>query len=113
MGNEVIREYPEDYQEGKKFDEDKIRMELIPPELLTEVGKILTFGSKKYGDRNWEKGMDWGRVYGALQRHLNAYWSGQDKDEETGESHLAHAACCIAFLVTYEQRQIGTDTRNG
>lgn len=97
--------------EGLKYDQGKPRMDLIPPELMTEVAKILTFGAKKYEDRNWEKGMDWGRVYGALQRHLWAWWSGQDKDEETGESHLAHAGCCIAFLITYERRNIGEDTR--
>lgn len=97
--------------EGKKYDEGKPRMDLIPPELLTEVAKILTFGANKYADRNWEKGMDWGRVYGALQRHLWSWWSGDSKDAETNESHLAHAACCIAFLIAYEQRCVGKDTR--
>lgn len=98
--------------EGTKYDNGKPRMDLIPPELLMEVSKILTFGADKYAERNWEKGMDWGRVYGALQRHLWAWWSGDSKDAETGESHLAHAACCIAFLLTYEQRGIGKDTRS-
>ncbi len=95
-----------------KFDDDKLRMDLIPPELLTEVAKVLTFGAEKYSARNWEEGMDWGRVYAALQRHLNAWWSGDDKDDETGYSHLAHAACCIAFLITYESRGVGEDTRS-
>lgn len=94
-----------------KYDQEKIRLELLPPELITEVGKILTFGAIKYEERNWEKGMDWGRVFGALQRHLWAWWNGEDTDPETGESHLSHAACCIAFLIAYEKRQIGTDTR--
>lgn len=98
--------------EGTKYDSGKPRMDLIPPELMTEVAKILTFGAEKYADRNWEKGMDWGRVYGALQRHLWKWWNREDKDEETNESHLAHAACCIAFLIAYEQRNIGKDTRN-
>lgn len=98
--------------EGTKYDAGKVRMDLLPPELLTAVGTILTFGAEKYDDRNWEKGMDWGRVYGALLRHLNAWWAGADADPETGESHLWHAGCCLAFLITYEQRGIGTDTRN-
>jgi len=97
--------------EGVKFDSDKIRMELLPPELLVGVADILTFGTKKYADRNWEKGMDWSRVYGALLRHLNAWWGGEDTDSETGKSHLWHAGCCIAFLITYEQRGIGNDDR--
>jgi len=98
-------------QEGLKFDDDKIRLELLPPELMTAVGSILTFGAKKYTDRNWELGMDWSRVYGALLRHLNAWWSGDTFDPETGKSHLWHAGCCIAFLIAYEQRGTGTDDR--
>lgn len=94
-----------------KFDEEKIRLELVPTELIWAVGSILTFGAIKYAPRNWELGMDWSRVYGALQRHLNAWWSGENKDPETGKSHLWHAGCCIAFLIAYEQRGIGEDDR--
>lgn len=99
------------WTEGVKFDSDKIRLELLPPELLDAVGTILTFGAHKYSDRNWELGMNWSRVYGALLRHLNAWWAGQDFDPETGKSHLWHAGCCIAFLITYEERQLGKDDR--
>lgn len=98
-------------QEGRKDDSEKIRLDLIPPEVIFALGSVLTFGAKKYDDRNWEKGMDWGRVYGALMRHLWAWWKGASRDEETGYSHLWHALCCIAFLVAYEERKIGKDTR--
>lgn len=94
-----------------KHDSDKSRMDLIPPELMFAVGDILSFGADKYSHRNWEKGMDWGRVYGALQRHLWAWWNREDKDDETGKSHLHHAACCISFLIAYEEREIGRDDR--
>ena len=97
--------------EGRKDDQEKIRLDLMPPELLTAVGSVLTFGAKKYSDRNWEKGMKWGRVYAALQRHLLAWHSGEEKDPESGMSHLWHAGCCVAFLITYEQRGIGEDDR--
>jgi len=43
-------------EEGVKYDGDKNRLELIPPEMLTAIGSILTFGAEKYADRNWEKG---------------------------------------------------------
>lgn len=95
------------FDEGVKFDIDKIRMELLPPELMTAVATILTFGATKYTDRNWEKGMKWSRVYGALLRHLVAWSSGEKTDPETGKSHLWHAGCCIAFLITYEMREVG------
>lgn len=100
-------------EEGIKHDQGKPRMDLIPPEMLEEVAKVLTFGANKYSDRNWEKGLEWGRVYGALQRHLTAWWGNVNEgiDEETGLSHLSHALCCISFLVAYEARGTGTDTR--
>jgi hypothetical protein len=97
--------------EGVKYDKDKLRLDLIPPEAIIAIGSVLTFGAKKYNPRNWEKGMDWGRVYAALQRHLTAWQAGETNDEESGMPHLWHAACCIVFLLTYEQRGIGEDTR--
>lgn len=96
---------------GRKDDSAKIRMELLPPELLTATATILTFGAKKYEDRNWERGMKWSRVFGALERHMWAWWGGEQCDPETGKSHLWHAACCLAFLIAYEQRHIGDDDR--
>jgi hypothetical protein len=98
--------------EGVKFDGDKLRYDLIPPELLEETARVLTYGAVKYSERNWEKGMAWHRPFGALMRHMWAWWGGEDRDPETGFSHLAHAACCIAFLITYERRSIGTDDRH-
>lgn len=97
--------------QGRKDDGGKIRMELLPPELLESVATILTFGAVKYEDRNWEKGMKWSRVFGALMRHAWAWWRGERTDPETGHSHLWHAGCCIAFLIAYEQREIGEDDR--
>ncbi len=93
-------------EEGRKDDSEKIQLELIPPELTTSVGEILTFGAKKYEARNWEKGIKWSRVYGALLRHLTSWWNPfeSDYDPETGKSHLWHAACCIAFLIAFEAR---------
>lgn len=97
---------------GVKFDTDKPRFDLIPPEALEELAKVLTFGANKYADRNWEKGMDWGRVFGAAMRHLWSWWKGDDLDKETGYSHLSHGLACIAFLIAYEQRKVGKDDRN-
>jgi hypothetical protein len=96
---------------GHKDDTSKVRMELIPPELLYGVGDILTFGAAKYADRNWEAGMKWSRVFGALMRHMWAWWAGEKLDPESGRSHLWHAGCCIAFLIAYEERNVGTDDR--
>lgn len=107
--------------EGRKDDQDKVRMELLPPEALFAIATILTSGAKKYSDRNWEHGMKWSRVFGATMRHLWCWWGSReptkrnfafgDLDDETGHSHLWHAGCCILFLITYEQRLVGEDDR--
>ena len=94
-----------------KQDAGKPRIDLVPHELVQGAADVLTFGAGKYGPRNWERGMDWGRVFGALQRHLWAFWAGEDRDPETGLPHTHHAACCIAFLMAYEARGIGADDR--
>ncbi|MCH7568431.1 MAG: hypothetical protein IIA87_03335 [Nanoarchaeota archaeon] len=99
------------YKEGIKFDKDKLRYDLIAPEGIEGLAKVLTFGMKKYDERNWEKGMKWGRVFAALMRHLWSWWRGSKGDEESKYSHLDHAACCIHFLQTYEKRNIGEDDR--
>jgi hypothetical protein len=108
---EISIQNPTGYEEGVKFDQDKIRTDLLPPDAMLGIAEILTFGAKKYGDRNWERGMKWSRPYGALLRHIWAWWNGEDKDPETGKSHLDHAACCISFLSAYEKRKIGEDDR--
>jgi len=90
--------------EGVKYDTGKPRYDLLPPDALEELVGIYTMGAKKYGDRNWESGISYGRVYGAIMRHLWAWWRGQENDDESGCSHLAHAAWGCFALIAYQQR---------
>lgn len=96
---------------GTKYDEGKIRLELLSVPALIEIGKVMTFGATKYDDHNWRKGFKWSRLYGALLRHIFAHLNGQDKDPETGISHLAHAGCCLMFLLEHEISGLGQDDR--
>lgn len=97
--------------EGNKHDSGKPRLDLIPPEAMFALGRVLAFGAQKYADRNWEKGFAWGRSVAALLRHLFAWIGGQDKDPETGFCHLDHVLCNVVFLVTFWHRNVGTDDR--
>jgi hypothetical protein len=98
---------------GYKLDTGKLRHDLLPPDALSEVARIFTFGAEKYADRNWEKGMDWGRVYAAQQRHMLAFWGGEMYDPETGMLHTAHATFGTLVLTAYSLRGIGADSRYG
>lgn len=83
---------------GVKYDEGKLRTDLVPPESIKWIAKVFTFGSIKYDDNNWRNGMKFSRVYGAAQRHLLAWYEGEDNDPETGYCHLWHAAWgCITL----------------
>ncbi|WP_244427268.1 MULTISPECIES: dATP/dGTP diphosphohydrolase domain-containing protein [Bartonella] len=97
--------------EAHKNDDGKPRLELVPPLALLEIGKVLEFGAKKYGANNWRHGMDWSRFHGAALRHLLAWFGGESKDAESDLSHLAHAVCCLLFLMECEAKQIGRDDR--
>lgn len=97
--------------EGTKHDSDKIRMELLPAYSLEQIAKVLTFGARKYDSWNWTKGFDFSRLQGATQRHLAAWSKGEDTDPESGISHLAHAGCCILFLLWMERHRPDLDDR--
>ena len=96
---------------GTKYDAGKNRLDLIPVEALEEEGWIWTMGAEKYGEYNWMKGMKWGRLYGAILRHLFRFWLGEDIDKESGRHHLAHAAWGCHALYIYWLRKLGTDNR--
>jgi hypothetical protein len=97
--------------QGRKDDAEKDPWHLLPFDALLCIVRVLAFGAKKYAPRNWERGMDWGRCFRACIGHMISWWNGEDKDPETGFSHLWHAGCCILFLITYELRGIGRDDR--
>lgn len=96
---------------GKKYDGGKPRMDLLSSIALEEIAKVMTFGAKKYGDNNWRGGIAWSRVLGALFRHGFSFLGGEDKDPETGLSHLAHVGCCVMFLLEYEVTRREFDDR--
>lgn len=97
--------------EALKNDTGKPRLELLSPIALTEIAKVMNFGSIKYADHNWRNGFQWSRLLGAALRHILAFIGGEDKDPESGQSHLAHAGCCIMFLLEHEATHRDKDDR--
>lgn len=87
------------------------RYDLIPPEALQALAEVYGRGAKKYAERNWEAGYPWGWSFAACMRHLWSFWSGKDRDAESGQYHLAHAAWHCFTMLTYLIRKAGTDDR--
>ena len=99
--------------EGIKYDEDKVRYDLLPPEALTKIAEIMTESVRngKYPDRNWELGMDWSRLYRATLNHLFKWWNRMDIDSDSGQTALAHAATNLVFLLHYAKYRQEFDNR--
>jgi hypothetical protein len=89
-------------QEGTKFDDGKVPLDLWSPDALIATAQVLAFGAEKYEPYNWAKGIKYSRVFAALLRHLWAWFRGEQFDSETNLNHLAHAMCCLMFLLHYE-----------
>ena len=90
-------------QNGKKFDGMKPRWSLLPKNSIMQIIGVLEFGAAKYAENNWQhvkNGKQ--RYYDAMMRHIDAWWSGDKKDPESGLSHLAHAGCCLLFLLWFD-----------
>ena len=97
--------------EGQKFDNDKLRFSLIPKGVLPQVIRVLEFGAKKYSEGNWQNVENARtRYFDAAHRHIDAWWAGESVDTETGESHLAHATCCLMFLLALEDQPNSINT---
>jgi hypothetical protein len=94
-----------------KFDQDKLPLHLLSTEAMNQTAAVLAFGADKYAEHNWRKGFAWSRPLSAAMRHITAFNAGEDKDPESGLSHLAHAACCIMFLLEFEKTQKELDDR--
>lgn len=77
------------------------RMGLLPWDALTTLSRVYGFGATKYAEHNWRRGYKWSLSFDALQRHLAAFWTGEDRDPESGLPHLAHAAFHVLTLLVF------------
>jgi hypothetical protein len=96
---------------GKKHDDGKPRMDLLPPDAIFAVADVFTYGAELYGARDWEKGLPYGRLFAAILRHLFAWWMREEVDRESGKSHLAHAATGVLMLLAMSRRRQDLDDR--
>lgn len=96
---------------GKKFDNQKAPMDLIPYESLEEIAKVLAVGETKYGTANWANGIHMRRLLSAALRHIGQFNSGEDLDSETQTIHLANAACNLIFAIWMYKNRPDLDNR--
>lgn len=111
---EAMVEIANGSDKGRKDDQTKPDMSLLPLDVLEEVAKVLTFGAKKYSRDNWQHVPDaWNRYTAAMLRHLKAMRTGERIDPDSGLSHAAHMACSALFLVWFDMQKAEVSESNG
>lgn len=96
------------------------RFDLVPWTIIREVAEHFGRGARKYAARNWERGYAWSYSYGALHRHLESFWAGDDLDDdpelldEDGVVRARHIVAVIwhgLVLAYFSRYGVGTDDR--
>ena len=93
-------------EQAVKADAGKLRLTLVPHEVIRAIARVRMYGTEKYGDpENWRR-VEVERYRDALLRHTLAYLEDpQGVDEESGLHHWEHMACNIAFIAEMEAEQ--------
>lgn len=96
---------------SNKIEKTKPRWELLPLSTMESIVKVFTFGAQKYEDFGWIKGTE-SEHYSSLMRHISSWFQGDKLDAESGQSHLAHAACRLICLMYIEFSDDLRDDKN-
>ena len=96
IGNAPSNSYGFNFQsDNRTFDSGarrdsaagKPRPDLLSPFATMRRGRVMELGARKYGERNWEKGMPLSVFAASANRHFIQFLAG-----DTDEDHLAHCA---------------------
>lgn len=78
----------------------KVPLHLVPPSAKHFLGLALADGARKYGAYNWRDHAISISVYkAAAERHLDAFWDGEDLAPDSQVHHVAHAMACCALIL--------------
>lgn len=99
---------------ANKNDQSKVDLSLIPMISNIEHAKAFMVGEKKYGRYNYCKGHKASQLTAAAQRHLNAWFQGEEYDPIDGQHHLGSVmACCSMILRQMELSTMKDDRFKG
>jgi hypothetical protein len=109
----IGEELQKNQKEGEaiRYDYMKLRWDLMPDDALEKIVEIYTHGALKYQDENWRTGFSWKRCIGSMKRHLKAFTTGEDIDEDSGALHLSQVAWNAITLLWFQLYFKGTDDR--
>lgn len=91
---------------------DKPSVSALPMLVVQELGLAMAEGERKYGRHNYRFAPVSATVYfDAFQRHIIAWWEGQDTDPDSGLNHVTKAMACLAILRDAEINETLIDDR--
>lgn len=77
----------------------KFGMSNVSAQVIAEMSVGMLEGALKYGRHNYRiKGVRASVYYDAANRHIMAYWEGEDIDPESGLPHIVKAMTSLAVL---------------
>ena len=77
----------------------KAPMSTIPGNVLAEIGVAMLEGACKYGRHNYRvAGVRASVYYDGVNRHITAWWEGEDYDPDSGLSHITKAITSLVVL---------------
>lgn len=77
----------------------KVPASTVPRRVVGEVGLAMLEGAAKYGRSNYRvAGVRASVYFDAANRHLDAWWEGQDLDPDSGLSHVTKAIAGLMVL---------------
>jgi hypothetical protein len=91
----------------------KAPMNAVPNTALIELNAVMAAGAHKYGIYNFRNTKIDALTYiSAIRRHLMLWEDGQDADDETFRSHLAHIMACCALALDAQHTGYLVDNRS-
>lgn len=88
-----------DAEQEAKLDDGKMRISIVPLQIVSDIAEVREYGIKKYNDPdNWKR-VEIERYANALFRHFAAFLHAPGSvDAESGIEHYKHMACNMAFI---------------
>ncbi|QHZ59813.1 dATP / dGTP pyrophosphohydrolase [Alteromonas phage vB_AmeM_PT11-V22] len=87
-------------EQAMRFNDNKPELSYILDVMpaLKDMVAVMEFGANKYERNNWQRGFPKDKLLDSMLRHIDAFYSGEDVDPESGLPHVGHIMCNAAFL---------------
>lgn len=84
----------------RRYGDSKVPLWIVPVRAIILCAKVLWHGAVKYGPFNWRKEpISYTTYMAAIQRHLFAWYDGEEIDPESGLPHMAHVMSNAALFL--------------